>query len=113
MLLLEIVGNISEIELNARASNHDLILSVVLNRLTSIAPVVVGAKLKSIREEIVRLKDEILDDQVNHRVRDFNARNWDISSVLKDRRDDNLSEIFDEMRLEGWLSLFVSTKVEE
>ena len=112
-LLLDVVGNILEIHLNARGSNHDLILVLAANLTTAKAVVIVIAKLEDVREEVVTLNDQVLDDSINHRIGNFDTWDGDISSVLEDTRDDHIDKIFDQVRLECGLAIVVGTEIVE
>ena len=113
LLLLDVVCHILKIALDTRGSNHNLVLVLVADLSATQAEVVVVAELENVGEEVVALKDKVLNDGVDHRVRNLDTGNRDVASVLKDARDDDIGEILDEMRLEGDLAVCIVAEIEE
>jgi hypothetical protein len=75
--------------------------------------IVVSAKLDDIRKEVIAFDDKVLDDSINRRVRNFNARNGDIARALEGTRYDDIREILDQMRLESNFAILASAKIME
>lgn len=113
LLLLDVVGDILEVALDAGGSDHDLVLILVADLATTKAEIVVITEFKDIGEKIVALNHQILNDGVDHRIGDFNARNGNVTGVLKDARNDDICEILDEMGLESCLAVLIVSQVEE
>jgi hypothetical protein len=112
-LLLHVIGDILEIHLNARCSNHHLVLVLAGDLAAAEAIVVIVAELENVREQVVTLDDQVLNNGVDHWVGDFNTRDWHISSVLEDAWDDHVDEILDQVRLECGLSIVISAEIVE
>jgi hypothetical protein len=86
---------------------------LVANLLATPTEVVVTAELEDIGHQVVRFNDQVLNDGVNHGIRHFDSRNWDIAHVLEDGGEDDLAEILDEMLLEHGFPVLIVTKVKE
>jgi hypothetical protein len=75
--------------------------------------VVVAAKLQHVRSKIVSLNDKVLDDSIEGWVRVFDTRDWNITNVLEDSRENDVGNICEKMLLEGRLTTLVISKIEE
>jgi len=113
LFLFDVVSHIPEIHLDAGGGNHDLMFVLVADLSAAQSEIVVTAKLDDIRKEVIALDDKVLDDGINHRVRNFNARNGDVASALEGTRDDDIREILDQMRLEGYFAILAGAKILE
>lgn len=99
--------------MNTGYRDHDLVVSLVTDILATPADIVITTKFHDIRHEIVTLNDEILHNHVGHRIGHLDARHRDIANVLKDRRQNNVSDIFEQVLLESDIATSVSTQVIE
>ena len=113
LLLLQVVSDVTEIHLDAGCGDHEAVVALALDRLATHAPVVVAADFHGIGEEIVTLDDKVLNDDIDHGVRDLDTWDGDVASVLEDVGDDDLGQILDEMRLECRLAILILTQVGE
>lgn len=113
LLLADVVADIAEIHLNTAHGQHNRVLVAVGNVLASPAPVVVAGKLEHIGSEVVTLNHKVLNHRINHGVSVLDARYGNIADVLEDGRKDDVSQVLDEVRLEGRLPILVITEVIE
>jgi len=113
LLAIYVEGDISEIHLNARNSQHHLVLVLARDLLSSPSPVVVGTEFKHIWREIVTFNNQVLNNNIEFGIAVFNPRNWDVVNIDQESRDDDLSKILDEMRFECWLAILIVAEIEE
>jgi hypothetical protein len=72
-----------------------------------------ASNLQDVGHQVITLNHKILDDSIDHWVTVLNSGNWDVADALEGERKDDLGEILDQMRLEGWLAVLVVAKVVE
>lgn len=113
ILLLDVVGHIADVHLDARDRQHHLILVLVLAALTCPAPVVVTAKLELVGGKVVTLDHEVLNNDVHSWIGHLNSWDWNVADILEEGRKEDLSQILHQMRLELWLSVVVVAKIFE
>jgi hypothetical protein len=113
LLLLDVVGDVAQVALHARNRQHDLILVAVLDLLAAPAPVVVAAELENVRGKVVTLNDEVLNDDIHHVVGELDTGDGNVADVLKEGREDDISQVLDQVRLEGRLAVLIVAKVVE
>jgi len=97
LLLFDVVGNIAKITLNTADRQHDLVLVFVGNVLAAPAEVVIAGKLDSIGHKIIALDDQILNDGIDHRIGILDSWNGNVANALESGREDDLTEILNEM----------------
>lgn len=102
-----------QVTLDTGHGKHDLVLVLVGDLLAAPAPVIVAAELKNVRSQVVTLKDQVLDNEVDHRVLVLNTRNGDVADVLEERREDDIGQVLDQVRLELSLAVLVVAEIEE
>lgn len=113
LLLLDVVANITKISLDASGRDHDLVVMLVADLLATPAEVVVTAKLESIGHQIVALNAQVLDNNIDHRVRNLDARNGDVADILEESRQDDVGQVLDKMFLELGLAILVVAELLE
>ena len=113
LLLLDVVRDIAEIALDAGDRQHDLVLVAVLDLLATPAPVVVAAELEDVGSKVVTLNDKVLHDGIHHGVRVLNTRDGNVADVLEEGREDDISQVLDQVRLELGLAVGVVSEVVE
>lgn len=105
LLLLEIVADISQVGLNTRSRDHELIVALAADLLAAPAEVVVATEFQDIGHEVVALDDQVLNDNIDHGVGNLNTRDGNVAHVLKDTRQDHVANVLQEMLLESHLAL--------
>ena len=113
LLLLDVVAHILQVHLDAGDSQHDLVLVLILDRLASPTEMVVAAELENVRRQVVTLNDQILNDSINHGIGILDARDGNVADILEEGWENDVAEVFDEVRLEFRLAVLVVTQVIE
>jgi len=106
---LNMVADITKVHLNASDFDIDGVLVLVGNLLASPAPVVVAANLENVGHKVVALQYEVLNNGIELGIRILDAGNGDVGHILHDGWNNDLCQIFDQVRLEGSLSILIIT----
>lgn len=113
LLLLDVVGDIAQIHLDARHGNHDLIITLVADLLAAPAEVVVAAELHDVGHQVVTLNAQVLDDHINHGIRDLDTGDGNVADILENAGDDDIAKIPKEIRFEGGLATGILAEILE
>lgn len=113
LLPVDIVADVTEVHLDARHRDHDLVLVLVRDLLAAPAPVVVAGKLENVGGEVVALNDKVLDDSIHLRIAVLDARDRDVPDVLEETGEDDLGNILKEAGLESSVAAVVLAKIVE
>jgi len=70
----------------------------------------VSTEIHTVWKHVPGLNDDVLNDGIHLMVRELDSWEWNVADVLKDLRKDDLSNILEQMFLEGWLSLIVGAQ---
>lgn len=113
LLLLDVVADVTQISLDTAHGDHDLVVALVGDLLPAPAEVVVATKLHHVGQEVVALNNEVLDDDVYHGVGHLNSGNRDVADVLEDARNDDVTQILEQVLLENDLAISITAKILE
>lgn len=107
------VADIAEIHLDTSDLDLNGLVVLVGNLLAAPSEVLVTGDLKDVGHEVVTLENQVLNDGIKLRVGVLNAGDGNVGNVLHDGRDDDISQVLDQMRLEDGLSVIIVAKVSE
>lgn len=107
------VADIAEIHLDTGNLDLNGLVVLVGNLLAAPSEVLVTGDLKDVGHEVVTLKNQILNDGIKLRVGVLNAGDGNVGNVLHDGRNDDISQVLDQMRLEDGLAVVIIAKVGE
>jgi len=110
LLPLDVIVDVSHISLDLRSAQHELLIFTAVDSLATHAEVGISTELHTVWKHVPGLNDEVLNDGIHLVVRELDSWEWDVADVLKDLRKDDLGNIFEQVLLEGWLSLLVGAQ---
>jgi len=104
-------SDISDVGLDLRHGQSELVV-VSVHRLVELVvwrelERVVALDSDNIGEEIGSGKDEVLDDQINVVVGELGSRDGNVSNLLDESGEENVSDVVPQVRLEGEVTLRV------
>jgi hypothetical protein len=71
----------------------------------------VALDANNVREEVGSGKDEVLDDKVDVGVGELGSGNRNVTNLLDESREENVSDVVPQVRLEGEVTLRVEEQV--
>lgn len=86
---------------------HRLVELVVWRELKR----VVALEADNVGEEVGARKDKVLDNEINVRVRELGSGNGDVTNLLDEGGQENVSDVVPQVRLEGKVTLGVEEEV--
>jgi len=109
-LPLDVVVDVSHISLDLRSAQHELLIFAAVDSLATHTEVGISTELHTVWKHVPGLNDDVLNDGIHLMVRELDSWEWNVTDVLEDLRKDDLSNILEQMFLEGWLSILVGAQ---
>jgi hypothetical protein len=93
-LLIEVKRNVAHVRLDVSKREREVVVLLVADGTVGRKlDIVVRLDLDDVREEVLALEREVLDDEIELVVGVLDARDGDVANLLDDRGEDNAADV--------------------
>lgn len=111
-LLVKVERNIAHIGLDVSKRQREVVALVVADgSVRRELDIVVRLDFDDVREQVLALEGEVLDDEVELVVGVLDARNGDVADLVNEGGEDDTADILPERRLEGQAAVRVEQEI--